>query len=200
MTKAQIREQQLQLLCGMAPEARAEASRNILECLGQQEFFIRANHILLYAPLPNEPDLLSLLDAMEGGDKCYYFPKVTADALTLHLVHHSQQLVPGPGRLMEPEVAVCPEVPLATIDLAIIPGLAFDGNSGVRLGRGGGYYDRLLARAARSLTPVGVCFEMQLLANLPADPWDVPMHGIVSPQGFVLTKQDYILSKNSENS
>lgn len=188
MTKAHFREQQLQLLRGMAPEARAEASRLILECLRQQDFFIRANHILLYAPLPNEPDLLPLLEAPDGSGKRFYFPKVSAQALTLHLVRHPQQLVPGPGRLMEPDVAVCPEVPLSKIDLAIIPGLAFDRNSGVRLGRGGGYYDRLLARAGRYLTSVGACFDIQLLADLPADPCDVPMHGIVSPQGFVLTK------------
>ena len=63
------------------------------------------------------------------------------------------------------------------IELAIIPGMAFD-RAGHRLGRGKGYYDRLLSRLkAAKLT--GICWAFQLLDEVPSEPHDIPMHNII---------------------
>lgn len=64
---------------------------------------------------------------------------------------------------------------------AIVPGVGFD-LSGVRLGRGGGFYDRALAalRRAGSVRAVGVAFECQIVSKLPHDPWDQGVDVVVS--------------------
>ena len=70
-------------------------------------------------------------------------------------------------------------VSVGEIDLLLIPGLAFDVRGG-RLGRGGGYYDRLLAtRAGGGAVAIGVCFEFQRVNRLPLAPHDALVDGII---------------------
>lgn len=70
-------------------------------------------------------------------------------------------------------------------DLIIAPGLAFD-RDGIRLGMGGGYYDRLLAlpRHNNSLR-IGLAYAFQLADSLPRQPWDVPVHAVCTEKGLV---------------
>jgi 5-formyltetrahydrofolate cyclo-ligase len=64
------------------------------------------------------------------------------------------------------------------IDLAVIPGVAFD-RHGARLGRGKGYYDRLLSLMLNAYK-IGICFPFQLLEHIPSEPHDVLMNEVVS--------------------
>src|SRR5690606_18813616 len=76
-------------------------------------------------------------------------------------------------------------VPLAEIDLILVPGLAFD-TEGNRLGRGAGFYDRFLATREGAAPPAcGVCFEAQLVDRIPTEPWDVPMNAVVTERRLV---------------
>ena len=68
----------------------------------------------------------------------------------------------------------------ATIDLVIVPGVAFD-RDGNRLGRGKGYYDRLLPRIP-SAYKVGICFPFQIIEEVPAEPFDIRMDEIITQQ------------------
>ena len=67
----------------------------------------------------------------------------------------------------------------AAIDLAVIPGVAFTPD-GRRLGRGRGYYDRLLAHFPQSPYLIGLCWPFQLLADLPTEPHDLTMHAVIA--------------------
>ncbi len=74
----------------------------------------------------------------------------------------------------------CPDVPLEEIDCVLVPGVAFD-LSGHRLGRGGGFYDRFLARLDRPKVAVlGVCFESQVLADIPCSPHDARVDRVLT--------------------
>lgn len=88
----------------------------------------------------------------------------------------------------ELELAADPSLPgriaIENVDLFIVPGLLFD-RAGRRLGRGGGHYDRLLARRREGALLVGVCYTDRVVDALPDDPWDVAMHLVVTDQ-FVL--------------
>ncbi|MEM9752203.1 MAG: 5-formyltetrahydrofolate cyclo-ligase [Planctomycetota bacterium] len=66
------------------------------------------------------------------------------------------------------------------IDAVAVPGLGFDVATGVRLGRGGGYYDRYLARCPEARR-VGLAFDEQLVQGLPAEAHDIPMHAVITP-------------------
>jgi 5-formyltetrahydrofolate cyclo-ligase len=75
-----------------------------------------------------------------------------------------------------------PVVDPTGIDLAIVPGVAFD-ESGRRLGRGGGYYDRFLSTL--SVTSIGVAFELQLVPIVPAGSQDIRVKAIVTERRFI---------------
>ena len=65
------------------------------------------------------------------------------------------------------------------IDLVVVPGLAFD-SGGNRLGRGGGFYDRFLARLRRSAVTIGLAFDLQIIDRVPADDRDFAVGTIVT--------------------
>ncbi len=131
----------------------------------------RAERVLLYHPLPLELDLRPLLRLYPAQ---YFLPKVAGLGLT---VHPFGPLAPGPFGLLEPTT---PPVDPGLIQVALVPGLAFD-RKGFRLGHGQGYYDRFLPGLG-ALT-VGVIPEALLLPELPQDPWDLPVAFLATERG-----------------
>jgi 5-formyltetrahydrofolate cyclo-ligase len=69
-------------------------------------------------------------------------------------------------------------VSLAEADLVVVPGLAFT-RCGKRLGRGGGFYDRALADLPKTVKRLGICFEFQVVEDLPTEPHDAPLDGLL---------------------
>ncbi|MFZ4116569.1 MAG: 5-formyltetrahydrofolate cyclo-ligase [Chthoniobacterales bacterium] len=136
-----------------------------------------ASSILLYAPLPGEPDLLGLLE--EFLEKRFFFPRIEKKKL------HLYQWFPGAGwfsgsyGLQEPDPDEWSEVSIEDVDLAVIPGLAFD-QAGGRLGRGGGFYDRLLSDSVWRGFKVGVAWPWQIVSSVPREPHDVLMDVVVA--------------------
>ena len=80
----------------------------------------------------------------------------------------------GDFHIMEPQNAPYD----GDFDLIIVPGVAFD-RLGNRLGRGRGYYDRFLAKHL-SVKRIGICFDFQLVDEIPTEPTDIKMHAIIS--------------------
>jgi 5-formyltetrahydrofolate cyclo-ligase len=72
---------------------------------------------------------------------------------------------------------------VARADLVIVPALAAD-RLGNRLGKGGGSYDRALARCAPGARVVALLFDGELVPRLPRDPWDRPVSDVVTPAGW----------------
>ncbi len=83
------------------------------------------------------------------------------------------------GGIPEPRPDL-PEVPPAAVDWALVPGLAFD-ERGFRLGRGAGYYDRLIPTFRRDAICWAVCLTCQLIDRVPVEPHDVPLNGVSTP-------------------
>lgn len=130
----------------------------------------------LFAPLPEEPDLLGLLD---HSGKRFAFPCVQGETLLWRFASSREQLQPAPnstGRLREPATGEL--LPATVLDCLLVPGLAFT-RCGKRLGRGGGYYDRTLAATAPHARTLGVCFSLQIVEALPSEPHDIPVHEVL---------------------
>jgi 5-formyltetrahydrofolate cyclo-ligase len=70
------------------------------------------------------------------------------------------------------------EISVSQIDVFLCPGLGFDRHGG-RMGRGKGFYDRILARANPSAYKIGVCFPFQIVDKITTDEWDVKMDEVV---------------------
>jgi len=111
-------------------------------------------------------------DAPGGG------PGALTGELELVEITHESQLAPGAFGIQEPDPCVCAAATDLEVDLAVLPGLAFD-IRGRRLGQGGGYYDRLLATGRlQGATLVGLCHAWQLVQDLPREPWDKNVHAV----------------------
>ncbi len=95
----------------------------------------------------------------------------------------SANLEPGILGIPEPR-ELCAEVEVAEVDWALIPGLAFDCRC-YRLGRGGGLYDRLLPGMRPDATCWALGFDCQIAPELPIEPHDVPIDGIVTPRRII---------------
>ncbi len=130
--------------------------------------------MLLYHSLPDEVDTHALIRRW-AGRKRILLPVVVGDDLELRLYAGDDRLAPGAFHIEEPRGE--PFTDYAGIDLAVIPGVAFD-RAGNRLGRGKGYYDRLLPRLADTYK-IGLCYPFQLADSLPAEAHDVRMDEVV---------------------
>lgn len=157
--------------------AQSEAIRGHL-----REWLARhpATTIAAFSAIPGEPMLLPLL--AELPDHRWVLPRVQGDLLVFH---HALGL-PGPLQagafgVAEPSPDT-PACPLEEIGIFLCPGMAFT-RHGLRLGRGKGYYDRMLAASHPESLRVGVCFREQICPELPVEPHDLPVHFLATPDG-----------------
>jgi 5-formyltetrahydrofolate cyclo-ligase len=112
------------------------------------------------------------------------YPRIEAPGvLGMHFVDHEMELVPGPFGLAQPSEHA-PHVPHDRIDAVVIPGVAFD-EQGTRLGYGGGYYDRLLPMMRPECMRIGVAFDEQVLAHIPAEEHDAFVDVLVTPTRII---------------
>ena len=179
LSKTQARDR-LRALPRLSPEARAEKSSALCSALVRDAVWLQARNVALFAPLSVEPDVEALFGFAPGKRLC--FPSVRPEGLAFFAVPSADLLVIPPGarwRVREPLEGACARV--EELDLILVPGVAFT-LEGLRLGRGAGYYDRFLAAA--SAHRIGVCFESQLVSDLPVEPHDVRMHRVLTEAGF----------------
>ena len=133
--------------------------------------------IAVFAALPGEVDLAPFI--ARHPDLCWIYPRVAGDSLVFYAVENpATQLVAGTLGIREPAPFLT-KIPTDQIDAFLCPGLAFDAGGG-RLGRGRGYYDRMLAAGRPGAQQVGVCFSYQKVADTFAQTHDVPMDLVIS--------------------
>ena len=106
-------------------------------------------------------------------------------------------LVPGPRGLREPGEPPRGIEAVARADAVLVPALAVD-RAGNRLGRGGGSYDRALARVGPLIPLIALIYDDELLDHVPAEPHDVPVRAAVSPaNGMTVAGRDSHLVRRS---
>jgi 5-formyltetrahydrofolate cyclo-ligase len=180
-TKAQKRELRSQLIAARArlsQEDRFARSQAIAARVEALALIASARTVALYAPLGTEVDSGQLARAIGARGGRVLFPRTIIGERRLEFgACEPWELVKGPLGAGEPPPSAR-VVDLEDIDAFVMPGVAFS-EDGLRLGRGGGYYDvtlKLAPRAAR----IGVGYELQLLPTLPRDPHDVPLDAVVT--------------------
>ena len=159
----------------------ADVCRRILEREDVKRAIDGKGVFAAYLASADEIDLAVLVDRLwECGCKVAV-PAWRGDAYRLVEYAPATRLVPGPMGIPEPEAADggSPDVDESAVSVWIVPGLAFS-PSGARLGYGGGWYDRFLSRACPSSVSLGVAYPFQMVGNLPLEPHDLPLSGVVS--------------------
>ena len=177
-TKSEWRAHMRAALARISPDVNTVESMALCDRLRPQ--LGGAGGILFFAPQGAEPDIWPLLAATLAKRTCValpWFNPATQTYQARQVRNLAEDIVIGQYGIREP-AAQCPEIPLETLHLVLVPGLAFD-HAGRRLGRGKGYYDRLLAEI--SGVKCGVCHDLQLIESLPAEPHDQTVNFIITP-------------------
>ena len=177
-SKTEMRQKIRAALEKISPAVRAAESIDLCERLKAQ--IPSAHTILFFAPLPDELDIWPVLElSLALGTNCAlpFFDAEKKIYRAKLLKNLATDIVIGKFGVREP-AASCAEIPLNQFDLILVPGMAFD-LSGNRLGRGFGFYDRLLERAAG--IKCGVAYDFQLLAKIPSEPHDAKVNFILTP-------------------
>ena len=152
--KAALRTQMQQQLRALTAEDRESYSDEICERVMEMPQWLEAQRVVLFVPLPSEPIITPLkLDCDARKVTCANIPQTAGNEADLHL----------------------PDA----IDLILVPGLVFSTNRH-RLGRGGGFFDRLLAGRAAGAFKLGICFSFQLLDSIPTETHDAVMDAVVT--------------------
>jgi 5-formyltetrahydrofolate cyclo-ligase len=161
-------------------ETRQSLSLQLSSLLEQQEVWKKANSILFYAPLPDEPDIWKLVEDSLAAGKTVLLPRFHREHnkyLACHIKDISRDVSIGQYGIREPN-EFCSTISLNHLDLILVPGVAFD-FAGHRLGRGKGFYDQLL-EVLRGTT-CGVAFDQQIVDKVPVEPHDVRLSCILTP-------------------
>lgn len=147
-----------------------ELSFAVIEKLKNNPIFKSARQILLYHSLPDEVCTHHLIKELH--DKNILLPKVIDNQNMVVCEYNGiHSIREGAFKIMEPQGK--PITDYSNIDIAIIPGMAFD-KDGNRLGRGKGYYDRLLNQMPH-VYKIGICFPFQIVAYVPTERTDIRM-------------------------
>lgn len=155
-----------------------EMSFCISSSLMENERISHANTILLYYPLPDEVNISGVISTLYEQGKRIILPKVIDETtMSLHEYTGIDSLETGAYGIMEPTGRRIEEKEYDSIDVAVIPGMAFDDN-GNRLGRGKGYYDRFLS-CVPFLYTIGVCFPFQKVEKVPSLQFDIRVREVI---------------------
>ncbi len=144
--------------------------------------FKNAKTILLYHSLKDEVRTHAFIEKWKN-QKILILPVVNGKNLILKEYNDSSKLLTGAYGIQEPTGELFSDY--NKIDLAIIPGVSFD-KVGNRLGRGKGYYDRLLPKI--KAFKIGICFSFQLSEKIPVEPHDTKMNLIITENGILNEK------------
>lgn len=172
----------------MTYSERTRKSLAIEKTLAGTDEYKNAATILAYASISDEVQTLGLIERAVADGKTVVLPRVTAtEALMLHQVGGTAELTRSRYGILEPR-ARAPRVPASDIDLAIVPGVAFD-ESCHRLGLGKGCYDKLLPTLKRIVT-MGLAFEAQLVDEVPRESHDRPVDMIITEKRTIRRSEE----------
>ena len=173
-TKREIRNNIAEMLAKLSDSERAEKAMGVENRLFEFANFLESNIVLLY--LNNGSGVIT----KETIKKCFDHNKIVVlpaydtekHAIKLMKINNiDTDLIQSHGGSMGPDASRCKNVPIESIDIAIIPGVALDEKGG-RVGTGDGYYDRLIPKLPVTTRKVALAFEGQIISQVPMESHD----------------------------
>ncbi len=174
MNKEEIRNRIKSRKSLLSPAEKAQAAATVFNLLERSAAFTMAENILLYHSLPDELSTREFLDRW-ASRKHFFLPRVNGVNLDI-LPYDRSTMALGAFQIEEPQGDDVADI--SQIEMVVVPAIAYD-RRGNRVGRGKGYYDRLLA--STKATKVGVGYDFQLLdEEIPAEPHDVAVDMVIT--------------------
>ena len=165
----------------MSDAEKREAARKVFALLERTAAFMMADRILMYHSLPDEVSTHEFIDRW-ASRKRFFLPRVNGVGLDI-LPYDRSRLHLGAFNIEEPDGD--DTASMSDIELVVVPGVAYD-RRGNRIGRGKGYYDRLL-HDCKAVT-MGVAYSCQLCDDIEPDEHDVPVHYVITEDEIIRVK------------
>ena len=177
-----IRKEILNRLRTQPEDQRAFKSNEITRKVVSSEEFISSRVIMVYVSMTEEVDTFDLINkAFDTGKRVIvpYSLKDKNEIIPSEMKDLKEDLERGAYGILEPKIDKIRKVPISDIDLVIVPGVAFDEKNN-RLGRGKGYYDKFIKELSAQTTTIGLCFDFQIVKDIPKDLHDLPVDKIIT--------------------
>ena len=173
-TKSKIRKDMITTLESLSENEIALKTQKIEYRLFDFANFVEANITMLYISCPGEVSSRNIITYCLDYRKIIVLPAFDPQKFRIRLFkidNIEKDLKPGPRGMLEPDTARCKSVPVECLDIAIIPGIAFDEKGG-RIGSGEGYYDRFIPKLPITTRKVSIAFEDQIIPQAPMESHD----------------------------
>ena len=175
--KSDLRKSQLNRRLHLSQDEYLDRSKKIQINIVESEIFQEANLIACYLPIKNEVDTSFIIKSCFDLNKLIVLPKIISNSMVFTLHKVNDTFVVNKFGIKE---TANEEISVNDIELFICPCLAYN-KAGIRLGYGGGYYDKALSSS--SAKKIGIAFELQNL-SFDSEPHDVPMNYICNENGL----------------
>jgi 5-formyltetrahydrofolate cyclo-ligase len=183
--KAAIRSRVLAVRGQLSEQERAAAGREIRDALLSRPELQMAGTVAVYYSVGTEPDTTKLVYGLWKRGTYVILPLLRPDGdLDWASYEGPDSLVPGPKGLLEPGETPRGVDAVARADAVLVPALAVD-RAGHRLGRGGGSFDRALARVGPLIPLIALLYDDELVDRLPTASHDVPVRAVVRPMSGI---------------
>jgi len=183
VAKKTLRATVLEARDRMPAAERAQASAAAIARVRAMPAYRQAAGVMTYMSFGTELETQDFFDGLLRDGKTVALPRIdrASKRLSAHRVSSRDDVVPGVWGILEPR-AEQPVVAPETLDMILMPGVAFD-RDGNRLGYGAGFYDRLLAPVPAGIKPLRVvaAFDCQLVDAVPHSHTDQPIHWLITP-------------------
>jgi 5-formyltetrahydrofolate cyclo-ligase len=147
--------------------------------------YMIAQAVTLYSPIQNEVPTEGIRDhALTSGKKVFYPKLAGTESVELAEIHSAADLGSGRFGISEPMGLPSLSTPAQRGMVVFLPGLAFD-SLGNRLGRGIGWYDRLLKKMSKKAIFVALAYEFQIVDEVPAEPWDERVDYVITEKRVI---------------
>lgn len=166
----------------LSQQEKIDAANAVFSLLEKHASFIMAENILMYHSLADELSTRDFLDKWHTR-KHFFLPRVNGVNLDI-LPYDQTKLQLGAFHIEEPTGDNT--VDISQIEMIVVPGVAYDRN-GNRVGRGKGFYDRLLATT--KATKIGIAYDFQIVDEIEAQPHDVTVDIIITDKGVINIKK-----------
>jgi 5-formyltetrahydrofolate cyclo-ligase len=185
--KIQIRDEIANTVSALSASEIDVKTKAIESRLFEFANFLESKIALLFINSNFEVQTDSIIKKAYNYNKIVVLPAFDPENFSMTLMKvdaFDQEMVPGPRGILEPDAAKCKVVPMDRIDIAIIPGLAFDEKGG-RIGAGTGYYDRLIPRLAITTRKVALTIEEQIIPQVPMESHDKHVDIIITDKRII---------------
>ena len=184
--KADLRRRLLAGRARLGPDQRAAAGRALRDAVLALPQVQMAGTVAAYVSVGTEPDTRGLVFALWKRGSYVLLPLLRADGdLDWASYEGPDSLRPGPRGLLEPSEPPRGRAAITSADLVLVPALAA-APDGMRLGRGGGSYDRVLARVGAGIPTIALLYDGELLAEVPSGPHDRRVRLIARPGSGII--------------